>query len=174
VEDWKRILFDFPELFITRYFGDRLEGLKPFHVRLINIALNEVRGLILYPAGHGKTTIVSTMLPIYFLCKDPTTRIAIIAKNEVDAKGIMRSIHAELLGNEKLIRDFGEFKDKEDKTKAWTMERIDIAQNPMVRKEGSIQMYGSKGNVLGKRFDRVICDDVVTEKNSATSEQRQG
>jgi hypothetical protein len=172
VEDWKRILFDFPELFITRYFGDRLEGLKPFHVRLINIALNEVRGLILYPAGHGKTTLVSTILPIFHLCKDPTTRIAIIAKNEVDAKGIMRAIHAELLSNQLLIRDFGNFKAEGD-DKAWTLERIDIAQNPRVRKEGSIQMYGSKGNVLGKRFDRVICDDVVTEKNSSTSEQRQ-
>ena len=135
--------------------------------------MNEPRSLILYPAGHGKTTLVSTILPIYALCKDPTQRIAVIAKNEVDAKGIMRAIHAELLGNEELIRDFGTFKADGD-DKAWTLERIDIAQNPKVRKEGSIQMYGSKGNVLGKRFDWVICDDVVTEKNSATDEQRQG
>jgi hypothetical protein len=173
VEDWLRIVLDNPEIFLLRYFGDKLEGLKDFHLRLIQTALNEPRSLILYPAGHGKTTLVSTILPIYALCKDPTLRIAVIAKNEVDAKGIMRAIHAELLGNELLIRDFGHFKSDGD-DRAWTLERIDIAQNPKVRKEGSIQMYGSKGNVLGKRFDWVICDDVVTEKNSATPEQRTG
>lgn len=132
-----------------------------------------MRSLTLYPAGHGKTTIISTLLPIWALCKDPNQRIAIIAKNEVDAKGIMRSIHAELLGNEQLIRDFGQFfPPPDDKEKAWSIERIDIAQRTVMRKEGSIQIYGSKGNVLGKRFDWVICDDVVTEKNSATPEQR--
>jgi hypothetical protein len=86
----------------------------------------EIRCLILYPAGHGKTTIACTLLPIYWFCKDPNTRIALIAKNEVDAKGVMRSIHAELLGNEKLIRDFGEFEDGDNKSKAWSIERIDI------------------------------------------------
>lgn len=171
--DWRDILLQNPELFLLHYFGDKLEGLKDFHIRLIHAALYEPRSLILYPAGHGKTTLVSTILPIYALCCDPTARIAVIAKNEVDAKGIMRSIHAELLGNEDLIRDFGPFK-AEDDGYAWTLERIDVAGNPKVRKEGSIQMYGSKGNVLGKRFDWVICDDVVTEKNSATPEQRMG
>lgn len=173
MQDWKSILLGNPELFLLRYFGHKLEGLKDFHMRLIDTAMNDVRSLILYPAGHGKTTLVSTILPIYALCRDPTQRIAIIAKNETDAKGIMRAIHAEMLSNEDLIRDFGTFK-PDAEGYAWTLERIDIAQNPKVRKEGSIQIYGSKGNVLGKRFDWVICDDVVTEKNSATPEQRQG
>lgn len=175
MQDWQDILLDNPELFLLRYFGHKLEGLKDFHMRLIVTALTETRGLILYPAGHGKTTLVSTVLPIFVLCRDPNERIAIIAKNEQDAKGIMRSIHAELLGNDELIRDFGPFYDPLDQKRAWTLERIDIAtRTKTVAKEGSIQIYGSKGNVLGKRFDWVICDDVVTEKNSATPEQRQG
>lgn len=173
MEDWKAIVLANPELFLLRYFSHRLEGLKDFHLRLIKAALNEPRSLILYPAGHGKTTLVSTVLPVLEICRNPMIRIAIIAKNEVDGKGIMRSIHSELLGNEELIRDFGPFRNQDDNY-AWTLERIDVAGNPQVKKEGSIQIYGSKGNVLGKRFDWVICDDVVTEKNSATPEQRQG
>jgi hypothetical protein len=173
MQDWRDIILENPELFLLRYFGDKLEGLKDFHLRLIEIALNDVRSLILYPAGHGKTTLVSTILPIFQLCKDPNSRIAVIAKNEVDAKGIMRAIHSELLGNELLIRDFGPFRAQGDDAKAWTLERIDIDGKTRKSKEGSIQMYGSKGNVLGKRFDWVICDDVVTEKNSATPDQRQ-
>lgn len=85
----------------------------------------------------------------------------------------MRAIHAELIGNEGLIRDFGPFYDPSDETKAWALERIDLAKRTRRTKEGSIAIYGSKGNVLGKRFDFVICDDVVTDKNSATPEQRQ-
>lgn len=176
----KRILLRHPALFLLYYFPHALRPLPDaeakleiFHLRLIATAVKEVRALILYPAGHGKTTIACTLLPIYWLCLDFDTRIAIIAKNEVDAKGVMRSIHAELLGNEKLIRDFGEFYDSDDKSKAWSIERIDIRQRRVQRKEGSIQIYGSKGNVLGKRFDKVVCDDVVTEKNSSTPEQRQ-
>src|SRR3954470_7656055 len=99
MQEWRDIILENPELFLLRYFGDKLEGLKDFHLRLIQIALNDVRSLILYPAGHGKTTLVSTILPIFQLCKDPNQRIAVIAKNEVDAKGIMRAIHSELLGN---------------------------------------------------------------------------
>jgi hypothetical protein len=178
--DPKRYLLERPELFLLYYFPhafrpkpDSLPKLEPFHIELIRTVDEEVRALILYPAGHGKTTIACTLMPIYWMCKDPNVRIALIAKNEVDAKGVMRSIHAELLGNERLIRDFGEFIDKEDKAKAWSIERIDIKQRTLQRKEGTIQIYGSKGNVLGKRFDRVVCDDVVTEKNSSTAEQRQ-
>lgn len=169
-----------PAAFLLYYFEDALRPapgavarLEDFHLRLIDTATGQVRALILYPAGHGKTTITSTLLPIFWLCEDANVRIAIIAKNEVDAKGIMRAIHSELMGNEKLIADFGPFCDPEDKTKAWAIERIDISKKTLNRKEGSIQIYGSKGNVLGKRFDRVICDDVVTEKNSSTPEQRQ-
>lgn len=176
----KAILLRYPALFLLYYFPHAFQPtpesdpkLEAFHLRLIYAVVNEIRCLILYPAGHGKTTIACTLLPIYFLCQDFNVRIALIAKNEVDAKGVMRSIHAELLGNKRLIRDFGEFEDKEAKSKAWSIERIDIKQKTKERKEGSIQIYGSKGNVLGKRFDRVICDDVVTEKNSSTADQRQ-
>lgn len=177
--DFRKYLLERPELFLLAYFPHALAPapgeparLQDFHLRLIKSVTREVRSLTLYPAGHGKTTIVSTLLPIWAICKNPNARVAIIAKNEVDAKGIMRSIHSELLSNEKLIRDFGVFKSDEE-NRAWAIERIDIAQRTAIRKEGSIQIYGSKGNVLGKRFDLVICDDVVTEKNSATPEQRQ-
>jgi hypothetical protein len=36
----------------------------------------------------------------------------------------------------------------------------------------TIQVYGSGGNVFGHRTDWTICDDVVTDKNSATPELR--
>lgn len=167
-------LLEHPALFLLHYFPEKIEKLEDFHLEIIETAKTEPRSLTLFPAGHGKTTIVSTLMPIWALCVDPNCRIAIIAKNEVDARGIMRAIHSELLSNEQLIKDFGPFHAPDDDTKAWSIERIDVAKKTKRTKEGSIQIYGSKGNVLGKRFDWVICDDVVTEKNSSTPEQRQG
>lgn len=172
--DRRNLLLERPELFILRYFSHKITKLEEFHLRLIDTATKEPRSLILYPAGHGKTTLVSTCLPIWAICKDPNARVAVIAKNEVDAKGIMRVIHSELLSNWELIRDFGPFHDPQDDSKAWAIERIDILKRTKRSKEGSVAIYGSKGNVLGKRYDWVICDDVVTDKNSATPEQRQG
>src|ERR1043165_9272878 len=102
----KRALND-PAFFIATYFGDKIENLKDFHLRLVENSTSKDKCLILYPAGHGKTTLVSTILPIWALCRDPNVRIAIIGKNEDEAKNkIARAIIAELMGNERLIKDF--------------------------------------------------------------------
>src|SRR6266542_3415448 len=88
---WKAHLLANPDLFLLRYFGHRLQRLEPFHLDLVHVATSVRRGMVLYPAGHGKTTLVSELLPIWALSKDPNVRIAIIAKNDDEAKSIMRS-----------------------------------------------------------------------------------
>lgn len=169
----QKALLDNPDLFIAHYFEGDIKRLKPFHLELINIAASSRRGLVLYPAAHGKTTLVSTYLPIWALCKDPNARVAIIAKNETDATAIMRAIQRELVENEKLIRDFGPFKPEGDDNKAWALGRLDIAKKTRAGKSASLAVFGSGARtVLGYRVDWVICDDVITEKNSATDEQR--
>ena len=75
-DDQKQFLLDNPDAFLGRYFAHRLNHrLEPFHLDLIKTAHTERRGLVLYPAAHGKTTIVSTLLPIWAICKDPNVRI---------------------------------------------------------------------------------------------------
>jgi hypothetical protein len=168
----ERLLAD-PAFFLDYYFADKLEGLKDFHLRLIDNASSKAKSLILYPAGHGKTTLVSTLLPIWAVCKNPNIRIAIIGKNESEAKDkIARVIMAELMGNDTLIRDFGPFVPSSD-NKSWSLTSLTVEKRTIRAKEPTIAFFGSgsKGT-LGHRADWVICDDVVTEKNSATPEQR--
>jgi hypothetical protein len=167
-----QVLLDNPDLFLTHYFPHRLGRLEDFHLRLIQNATQRRRGLILYPAAHGKTTLVSTLLPIWALCQDPNIRIALIAKNDIDAKGIMTSIHAELAGNMELIRDFGPFRPDTD-GKPWALEKLSVHKRTRRAKEPTIAAFGSGAKtVLGHRTDWTICDDVVTDKNSSTPEQR--
>jgi len=161
-----------PAKFILFYFPHRIEKLEPFHEELIRISTTESRSLILYPAAHGKTTLISTLLPIWAICKDPNVRISIIARNSQDARSIMRAIQYELLANTDLIEDFGPFQDKDDKTKPWSTEQIKIMDCTRRDPRATIEVFGQGGNVLGHRADWVICDDVVTEKNSATEQNR--
>ena len=167
----REYLLENPEVFLSRYFPEKLYGkLEGFHLRLIDTATTQKRGLILYPAAHGKTTLVSTLLPIWAICGDPNIRIAIIAKNDIDAKGIMQAIHGELLGNHDLIRDWGPFKSDD---KPWALEKIWVAKRTRRDKNATIAAYGAGSrNALGHRCDWAICDDVVTDLNSATPERR--
>ena len=171
--EWKQRLLDNPDLFILRYFPNMIAELKDFHLRLIDTATTKKRGLILYPASHGKTTLVSTLLPIWAICRDPEMRIALITKNDDDAKGIMRAIQFELLGNEQLIRDFGPFKSDDD-SKAWSLTRLDVAKRTKMDKSSSIAAFGAGARTaIGYRTDWTICDDIITDVNSSTPDQRQ-
>ena len=172
-QEARGFLLNNPDAFLLYYFGDRLHALKDFHLRLIENATTKPRGLILYPATHGKTTIVSELLPIWAMCRDPNIRIVDIAKNDADAKAITRAIQSELLTRTALINDFGPFRAEGDESKAWALERFDLAGRTRRGKSSTWAAFGSGArSALGYRSDWTICDDVVTDVNSSTPEQR--
>ena len=160
-----------PDLFLTKYFGHRLRHpLEQFHLSLIRAATESTKALILFPAAHGKTTITSSLLPIWDMCKNPDIRMAAILKNEDDAHKIMQAIQAELLANDELIRDFGPFF-KVGNT--WALGAINVAKRTIRTKEPTLAVFGSGARTaLGHRTDKTVCDDIITDKNSATPEQR--
>src|SRR5438270_3135547 len=172
-QEAKGVLLQNPDLFISHYFQHRIDQLQSFHLRLIYSATQQRRALILYPAAHGKTTLVSTLLPIWAICENPEVRVGIIGKNDAEANNISLSIQAELASNQELIRDFGPFKpEKEDKP--WAAGKMTVAKRRGIYKEPSLAFFGaSSKHTLGHRTNWTICDDVITEKNSNTPEQRQ-
>ncbi len=170
--DDRQMLLNNPALFVVHYFPHAITKLEPFHLRLIGTATQDTRSLTLYPAGHGKTTLVATLLPIWAVCRDPNVRIAIVAKNTDEGEGIMRTIQAEMVDNDDLVRDFGPFRSDID-GRAWSLSRLDVHHRTIRHKSSTIAMFGSSSKtVLGYRTDWTICDDVVTGENSNTPEQR--
>jgi hypothetical protein len=170
---WKQTLLEVgnEDCFIYRYFPERIRKLKGFHRQLIDSSSNRRRALILYPAGHGKTTLTSTILPILWICRWPDIRILIVAKNDLEGEGISRVIQAELTDNDRLIEDFGPFKPGDDKP--WSLERMEVAKRRVKSKSPTLMIVGQRSKVvLGTRTDWTICDDVVTEENSASPVQR--
>lgn len=164
------------EAFLMRYFGESFSAkLEDFHMRLIHSAMYEPRDLVLFPAGHGKTTLISGKIPILEVIRNPNIRISIIAKNDNEAEAIMSSIKAELEQNELLIADYGPFRPADgDPMRSWKTASMSVAARTRMGKEHTIAVFGAGSRqILGWRSDLVICDDVVTEKNSATPDQRQ-
>jgi phage terminase large subunit-like protein len=160
-----------PAVFLSRYFPDKLYGrIEQFHLDIITASTTSKRGLILCPAAHGKTTLVSTLLPIWAVCKDPNVRVALILKNDIDAKGVMQAIQGEMLGNHELMQDWGPFRAD---NMPWALEKLWTAKRTRRDKNATISAYGAGSrNALGHRADWAICDDVVTDLNSATPERR--
>jgi hypothetical protein len=82
-------------------------------------------------------------------------------------------IQAELTTT-RLDPDFGPFKPGPTENKPWALGPHEVAKRTRRAKEPTITVFGSGAKtVLGYRTDWTICDDVITEKNSATPEQRQ-
>lgn len=165
--------------FLFRYFGPDGSGrlsndLEAFHLRLIMTALYEPRGLVLYPAAHGKTTLIGCLLPILEMIRNPNIRIVGVFKNETEALGVISTVKAELSENDLLVEDYGPFvPDDNDPRRPWKADWISVRARTRVAKEPTYAVFGSGAkNVLGHRSDWVICDDVVTEKNSSTPDQR--
>lgn len=170
--DHRDFLLANPDMFILHYFAHRIKHLKDFHIDLMLAATSQVRALYLYPAGHGKTTLISTLLPIYGLCLDPNTRIAVIVKNDQEAENISRVIQAELTGNQRLIDDFGPFKPTDDKV--WSLSKMSVHHRTRVGKENTLAFFGAGArDVLGYRTDWTILDDIVSGENSTTPLMRE-
>lgn len=170
---WKRLILDDEELFTLRYFGHKIERLEDFHRDLMRQALYAPRALVLYPAGHGKTTLVSTVCPILELCRNPNVRMTGIFKNQNDAKGIGHAIQAELLGNQELIRDFGPFEPQDGKP--FSVEWMSVAGRDLRGvKEPTLALFGAQSrSALGHRSDWTFCDDIVHDQNAGTPERRE-
>lgn len=174
-QEAKGHLLDHPQEFLLHYFPHRIDTIKPFHQELIRLASDERRGIELYPATHGKTTLISELLPLHEICRNPNIRIGGLFKDERTARAIVRSQQAEMQTNERLIADFGPFVPKGDGAgKLWTQSRYDVEGRT---RRGSSSTFagfgaGSRG-ALGYRTDWVLADDVVTDRNSSTPEQRE-
>lgn len=169
-----RFLLANPALFLAYYFAEpNGERLEPFHLRLIEPVTSLERALIEYPAFHGKTTSL-WRLSIRDICENPNVRIGYVAKNEREASGIGSTMMAEFSENTRLVEDYGPFRPEDDDTKPWSLMRMSVAKRTLRAKEPTITLFGSGSKAtLGHRTDKTRCDDVVTNDNSNTPENRE-
>lgn len=154
-------------LFISRYFKDSKGEeirLKEFHNEWLE-AVNDPaidKLLIIAPAGHAKTTLLSRFSPIYRMAKDPNIRIMHIMQNATDAEQNLLALQREMEDPESLlVQEHGPFRGRR-----WTTTAFDLAKRSVIDKEPSFAAYGTGSNVFGHRADLIICDDICNLDNS--------
>lgn len=142
------------------------DGVSPYYWEKPNV-------LILWPAGFGKTTIVSTrVLPVMELCDNPNARTQYIGKNETEAFSFSTNIRREL-ANPRLVRDFGDFKPL-DKAVPWSNQAFSVEQRQWRDVRENCEFYGTNSHAeLGKRSDRVLIDDCETPDTARTPDMRE-
>lgn len=124
------------------------------------------RKLIVMPRGTFKSSIGVVGYSIWSLMKDPNKRILIDSEVYDNSKNFLREIKSHLL-REELTGTFGEFKSDN-----WNEGEITIRQRYKYYKEASITVSGISANKTGQHYDLIICDDLNSDKNSATPEGR--
>jgi hypothetical protein len=141
------------------------DGISPFYWEKPNV-------LILWPAGFGKTTIVSTRaVPVMEICDNPNSRSQYIGKNETEGFSFSTSIRRELT-NPRLEADFGIFKPT-DKAVPWSNQAFSVQQREWRDVRENFEFYGTNSHAeLGKRSDRVLIDDVETPDTARTPDMR--
>jgi len=163
---FKYVMTHCPDVFIAYYGGLEVE---PYQRQFLTQAHEEMRSLILLPARHGKSTLLSKWLPIWEMCINPNIRIILIMKTKDDVKAYANGIMNILQSNTKLIRDFGPFYNRDN---VWSTSFFNIAKRQIMDEHLTLEFFGAGGKVLGHRSDLVIVDDVVTDDTGGTPERR--
>jgi hypothetical protein len=166
-----------PVEFIERYFGnvvcpdcDVHHDVPEFHKQIISKSTDPaVRRLLVNVAPyHAKSTIVTVYGTIYELVRDPNSRHAIISKAGDLGEAFLYQISKLLTdpdvyigaaGN--LVDEWGPFHNPQN----WTKQQIYIAGRMSAQKDPSISVYGYGKQIYGRRFDRMVFDDLADLEN---------
>jgi len=164
------------DLFIEHYSKGSTVPLRlnPFQRLTLKEYATHSRIVLLMPATHGKSTLISMWYAIWRVCQNPNIRIIIVFKNDKEKGHYAKAIRNELSTNQMLIADFGPFKPKARDAK-WSDEAIEVAGRQLKGvPQPTIEFasVNSIAQVLGHRCDEYILDDTVTPENINTLKLR--
>jgi len=125
------------------------------------------RKLICVPRGTFKSSIGVVGYSIWSLMNNPNLRILIDSEIYENSKNFIREIRGKL-ELPRVTQLFGSFRSNQ-----WAEGSITIAQRRKILKESSVTASGVGAGKTGQHYDCIIMDDLNSERNSQTPEQRQ-
>jgi hypothetical protein len=170
-----------------RFFMEGVIGLKneAFHNDLDDqISDPEHKKIAISAArGSGKSTHLSVAYPLYLIANNHNLRILLISSTAQVSKSFLSEIIGHIDRNEE-YKMYSMFTDPMGKgviprmknyakmRENWSGDSIVIDRDQLNLKDPTINAVGVFGSILSKRSDVIICDDLVTQENSATENQR--
>lgn len=127
-------------------------------------------GVILEPRGHAKTTWANSIYLSYLVSKHPNIRIGLISNTATQANAFSRAVRMTLMANHFQHELFGNLTGahKWNDTE-WIQKDSALHGTPYL----TMYAAGTGGPLISKRFDLILCDDILDEENSATPEARE-
>lgn len=160
----------------VKAYGEYVFRLRPapHHGEMIDWIIERLErrqnGVALLPRGHAKTTWLNTILLSWLESKHPNLRVGLISNTATQAHSFSRAIRFTLEANEYQHDVFGMLAGKHK----WNDVEW-IQKDSALLGTNNVNMYatGTGGPIISKRFDLILCDDILDEENSANPEQRQ-
>ncbi len=136
-----------------------------------------------YPRDHGKSKHLSIAYPLWRIAKNHNVRILSISRTANVAESFLSEIVSNVERNQKYtafaraIDPTGKgvvprLKFQRKQTEDWSGKSITIEREDVGMKDPTITATGLFGQILSRRADIIILDDVVDQQNSATELQR--
>lgn len=146
----------------------------PHHVEMMEWILERLErrenGVALLPRGHAKTTWFNTIMLSWLQSKHPNLRVGLISNTAKQANAFSRAVRFTLEANEYQHDVFGNLAGKHK----WNdVEWIQKDSALLGTKDVNVYSTGAGGAIISKRFDLILCDDILDEENSINPEQRE-
>lgn len=155
-------------------FGEFVFQLEaaPHHREMIGFLLeliqNQRNGVILEPRGHAKTTWANTIFLSWWIALHKNIRVGLISNTAKQSNAFSRAIRWTLQSNEYFHEVFGDLTGQKWTDVEWIQKDSDLYGT----KDVTLYSAGAGGAIISKRFDLIICDDILDEENTANPEQQ--
>ena len=162
--------------FIEYVFADHLEnsgGFLPPHIlELIDWANERLakhdNGIACEPRGFSKSQSFTIGWTTQKIADNPDLRIGLMSNTDTQAYAFSGAIRGTLEQNDRFIELYGDCVSH----KKWTdAEWLHKASKHHNSKDRTMFARGVGGAIVSKRFDIIICDDILDEENTSTPEQ---
>ena len=143
----------------------------PFQRLVYKFVQHFDRCVIRMPVGFSKTYTMAA-LSMWLLGNDCTTRGAIISASQSQAQKPLAMVRNYIEHNPELKLVFPKLRKSTRDGDPWTQNKITIERPPGIR-DASLSAVGFQGKLPGARLNWILVDDILTEENAKTEEQRQ-
>jgi predicted phage terminase large subunit-like protein len=151
----------------------------PHHKELVGAILDavskagteEAENLVIEePRGSAKTTWGDTITVGWLIAQFPHLRFGLMSKTSDHAKDFSRAIRWTIEQNPRFREIFPDVRPSAVK---WTDSQWLVEDSPWNGSNfANLFAQGAGGQIASKRFDVILCDDILDEENSKTPEQR--
>lgn len=144
------------------------------HAEMLQVMLEAIykreHTVILEPRGGAKTTWCNTTFGAWLVGMFPDIRIGLMSNTTLQSHAFSRAIRWTLESNERYKDVFGELQSEAKWTDGQWL-RKDSKHHGT--KDVTLFAQGVGGAIISKRFDVIICDDILDEENTQDPEQRE-